>query len=108
MTSYEFYVNSYMGTEIPEKVFDALAARAGEALNRLMRIYRVEGTAVEHAMAICAMAEVLHRWQNRSAGVKAESVGNTSVQYADEAERKLDRELYRKASVYLDLYRGVC
>ena len=108
MIGYEFYVNSYMGTDIPEKAFDALAARAGEALRRLERIYRIEGTEVEHAMAVCAMAEVLRAWQNRPAGVKSESVGNTSVQYAEEAERKLERELYRKASVYLDMYRGVC
>ena len=108
MISYEFYVNSYMGTDIPEKAFAGFAVRAGEALKKMARIYRVEGTEVEHAMAICAMAEVLQAWQNRPAGVKSESVGSCATQYADEAERKLDRELYRKASVYLDLYRGVC
>ena len=108
MISYEFYVNSYMGTDIPEKAFDALAAKAADALKRMERIYRVEGTAVEHAMAICAMAEVLRAWQNRPAGIRSESVGNCATQYADDGERLLSRELYRKAAVYLDIYRGVC
>lgn len=107
MISYEFYVNSYMGTAIPEKEFDALAARAVEALRRMERIYRVEGTEVEHAMAVCAMAEVLRAWGKRRPGVKSESVGSASVQYEDGAGA-LPRELYRKASVYLDIYRGAC
>lgn len=107
MISFEFYVNSYMGAAISEKAFDALAERAKAVLARLERIYRVEGTEVERAMALCAMAEVLHRWKGRPLGVRAESVGSSSVQYAQEAERLLERELYRQAAVYLELYRGI-
>ena len=105
MISFEFYVNSYMGTAIPEKEFDALATRASEELKRFERIYRVQGTPVERAMAVCAMAEVLRAWDKRRPGVKSEAVGNASVQY--DQDQKLPRELYRKASVYLDIYRGV-
>ena len=105
MISYEFYVNSYMGTAIPEKEFDALAARAQEALRHFERMYQVQGTPVEQAMAVCAMAEVLRVWEKRRPGVKSESVGSASVQY-DQA-KNLTRELYRKATVYLDIYRGV-
>ena len=105
MISFEFYVNSYMGTAIPEKEFDVLAARATEALARMERVYRVQGTPVEHAMAVCAMAEVLRAWDKHRPGIKSETVGNASVQY--DGEQKLSRELYRKASVYLDIYRGI-
>ena len=105
MTSYEFYVNSYMGTAIPEKEFEALALRAEEALQRLERSFQVQGTSVEREMAVCAMAEALRAWGKRRPGVKAESVGSASVQY-DQAQ-KLSRELYRRASVYLDIYRGI-
>ena len=107
MTSYEFYVNSYMGTEIPQKEFPALAARAAEELNRFSRIYRVEGAPVEHAMAVCAMAEVLRAWSSRRPWVKGESVGSASVQYDDGGGDALRRALYRKAGVFLDIYRGV-
>ena len=107
MTSYEFYVNSYMGTEIPEAEFPALAARAAEELKRFSRIYRVEGTPVEHAMAVCAMAEVLRAWNSRRPWVKGESVGSASVQYTDGGEDSLCRALYRKAGMFLDIYRGV-
>lgn len=105
MISYEFYVNSYMGTAIPEKEFDALAERASEELRHMQRLYQVQGTPVELAMAVCAMAEVLRAWEKRRPGVKAESVGSASVQY--DGEQKLSRALYRKAGVYLDIYRGV-
>lgn len=107
MISFEFYVNSYMGTEIPEAEFPALAARAAEELRRFTRIYRVEGTSVEHAMAVCAMAEVLRAWKSRRPWVKGESVGSTSVQYDEGGEDALRRALYRKAGVFLDIYRGV-
>lgn len=107
MISYEFYVNSYMGSEIPEAEFPALAARAAEELNRFSRIYRVEGTPVERAMAVCAMAEVLRVWNGRRPWVKGESVGSASVQYDDGGEDVLRRALYRKAGVFLDIYRGV-
>ena len=43
------------------------------------------------------------------AGFSAATVGGVSVRYdqTEEADRRLARELYRKASIYLDIYRGV-
>ena len=55
-------------------------------------------------MAICAMAESL--WQNRNKGITSANIGSVSVRY--ETDRNiLRRELYDKASIYLDIYRGV-
>lgn len=108
MIDYEFYVNSYLGTAIPEKAFDALAAQAAGVLARWERIYQVEGTAAERSMALCAMAETLYAEPKRRRGVTAETVGSTSVRYdsGERAEKRLDRALYRQAGIYLRFYRG--
>lgn len=102
---YEFYVNQYLGSAIPEKDFSGVAAQAQRYLDRFKRSYRVEssGEATE-AMAVCAMAETL--WENRNRGIAAESVGSVSVRYHTEKTALL-RLLYEKASIYLDIYRGV-
>ena len=104
MVKYEFYVNQYLGSAIPEKAFSGVAAQAQQHLDRFKRIYRVEssGEAAE-SMAVCAMAETL--WERRKAGTASASIGGVSVQYADTLP--LNRALYQKASIYLDIYRGV-
>lgn len=105
MVQYEFYVNQYLGTCIPEKAFSGVAARAEQALNWLKRTCRVESSGQQaESMAICAMAESL--WQNRNKGVTSANIGSVSVRY--ETDRNvLRRELYDKACIYLDIYRGV-
>lgn len=105
MVNYEFYVNQYLGSAIPEKMFRGMAAQAEQVLNRFQRAYRVETSGQEAvSMAICAMAECL--WQNRNKNLTSASIGSVSVQY--ETDRSaLRRELYDKASIYLDIYRGV-
>ena len=102
---YEFYVNQYLGSAIPEKDFSGVAAQAQRYLDRFKRSYRVEssGAAAEN-LAVCAMAETL--WENRNRGIAAESVGSVSVRYHTERTALL-RLLYEKASIYLDIYRGV-
>ena len=110
MVSYEFYTGTYLGSLIPEKAFTSLAQRAGEALEGLQRRYRVNSWGEEIvAMAICAMAETIYAWGKRRGGISAATVGGVSVRYdqAVEVDKRLSRELYRKASIYLDIYRGV-
>ena len=110
MVSYEFYTGTYLGSLIPEKAFTSLAQRAGEALEGLQRRYRVNSWGEESvAMALCAMAETLYTHSQRKSGVTAASVGEVSVRYEDGASsrRSLQRELYDKAAIYLDIYRGV-
>lgn len=105
MVSFDYYVNTYLGFLIPEKDFAALARRAGQMLDKLCRDYLVEGGEDAKAMAICAMAEELYRGAGRR-GVASTSIGGVRVQYQQEAERQLYQQMYRSASVYLDIYRG--
>ena len=110
MVDFAFYEGVYLGSAIPEKAFPGMALRAREALARFQRIYRVEVTGTDSLnMAICAMAETLYEDSRRRGGMTAASVGEVSVRYegADSAGKSLQRQLYEKASIYLDISRGV-
>ena len=105
MANYEFYVNQYLGSYIPEKAFSGMAAQAAQVLNRLKQTYRVESSGPEaETMAVCAMAETL--WQNRNQGLTSANIGSVSVRYETD-KNALRRDLYEKACIYLDIYRGV-
>lgn len=105
MVDYEFYVNCYLGSAIPEKVFSGMAAQAKRVLDRWKQTYRIESSGLEaESMAVCAMAESL--WQNRNKGLTSASIGSVSVRYEND-RNTLFRELYDKARIYLDIYRGV-
>lgn len=105
MIDYDFYVNTYLGTAIPEKAFSAASARAAEALSRLRRQYQVlPGEEISEKMALCAMAETVYRHESRKAGVSAATVGGVSVRY--ESGKALQRQLLESARIYLDIYRG--
>ena len=105
MVDYQYYRDEYLGELIPEKLFPGLAKKAGAALGRLCRDYVVSGGEEEKAMALCAMAEELYRWQGRG-GVTAAIVGAVKVQYQDLSNRQLLHRLFSKAAIYLDIYRG--
>ena len=105
MADYEFYVNHYLGSAIPEKAFAGMAAQAQRYLEKIRRTCRVESSGAEsESMAVCAMAESL--WSNRNKGLSSATVGSVSVRY-DTDRKALSRELHEKASIYLDIYRGV-
>ena len=105
MVDYEFYVNCYLGSAIPEKAFSGVAAQAQAYLDRLKGCCRVVASGAEaENMALCAMAETL--WARRNDGLSSASVGSVTVHYADE-HPALTRELYQKAAIYLEIYRGV-
>ena len=110
MADFSFYTDVYLGSAIPEKAFPGMAQRARESLTRLQRIYQVTVPGEDSLkMAICAMAEALYAHAKRRGGVTSASVGEVSVRYesGERAERLLQRELYEKASIYLDISRGV-
>ena len=110
MADFVFYKDVFLGDRIPEKHFASLAQRAREVLQQFERAYRVNVPGEDsYRMAICAMAETLYAYSKRSAGMAAASVGEVSVRYesGDNAQKNLQRELYRKASIYLDITRGV-
>lgn len=107
MVSYSFYTDVYMGCLLGEKEFSPLAARAAAVLARYERIYRVQCDGADsRAMALCAMAETLKRYEKRS-GITSTSIGGVSVQYEESSRRELARELFSQASIYLDITRGV-
>ncbi len=107
MVSYEFYRDAYLGTALGEKEFPPLAARAEETLSRFARIYTVDCPGADsRAMAVCAMAETLKQWSSRQ-GITSTTVGGVSVHYENGDSRALETALYRRAGVYLDIYRGV-
>ena len=110
MADFAFYKDVYMGDLIPVKAFPGMALRAQEYLTRLQRIYRVQMSGEESLkMAICAVAEAIYAHAKHRGGVTAASVGQVSVRYegSDRSDRNLQRELYDKASIYLDIFRGV-
>ena len=101
MVDFEFYGNTYQGTRIPEKAWPGYAQQAQYYLDRLCRLCRVEGGDDAKAMALCAMADVLHREKGRE-NVVSSTAGEVSVRYGG---RTLLGQLYEQAGIYLDIYR---
>ena len=121
MTDYDFYANVYLGSAIEPEEFPSYALRAYEQLARYKRIYTVtvpEDLPDGEDRAVCAMAEALHGFDLLANGeggpVQSASIGSVSVSYAGTTAQAMDlspkgqaRELYRCASLYLDIARGV-
>ena len=108
MIDYDFYVNSYLGSVIPEKAFPALARRSADALAEINRRYQVRNAdKVSEKMALCAIAETLYSLADRKTGVKAATVGGVSVQYEDSSASGIRKRVLDAARIYLDIYRGV-
>ena len=105
MVSFDYYVNTYLGSRIPEEQFPKFESRARQVLEKLCREYLVEGGEDARAMAVCAMAEELHRSQGKE-GVASTSIGGVKVQYREEGDGKLLSRLVSRAGIYLDVYRG--
>lgn len=119
MVAFDFYTNTYRGSSITAEEWAQLEARAAEQLARYKRAYTVTApTENAENMAVCAMADALAYFvaaQNGAGGaVASASIGSVSTSYAGAADavdlspRGQARELYRCASLYLDIYRGVC
>lgn len=104
MVDYDFYTEAYLGSAVPEKAFDRLAARAQEQLEAFERDFRVTGGDDARQFALCAMAEVLYAGQHRGE-LRSTSVNGVQVSYED--SRPLQKRLLHAAGTYLDIYRGV-
>lgn len=119
MVDFDFYRNVYHGSSIPAEEWPAYEGRASAQLARYQRIYTVTAPGPDsEAMAVCAMAEALYSFDLLANGeggpVQSASIGSVSVSYGGGAAQAVDltpkgqaRELYRCASLYLDIYRGV-
>ena len=107
MVDYEFYVNTYLGSAIPETAFPGAMERAVRALARFKRIYQVTAAPDAEKLALCAMAEEVYDEQKRPRDVTREAIGKVSYHYDRERKRALNYRLYQQALLYLDIYRGV-
>lgn len=117
MVEYGFYTETYKGTSIPSSEWPLFEARAADQLAKYKRRYTVTAPEADsEAFAVCAMADSLAYFvaaQNGTTGaVNSASIGSVSVSYGSAAGIDLspkgqERELYRCACQYLDIYRGV-
>lgn len=117
MVDYSFYRGQYAGSAVTPEEWNQLATRAQSQLDKYKRIYTV--TAPEEtseAMAVCAMVDALAYFvaaQNGTGAAVSASIGSVSVSYGnagnavDVSPKAQERELYRCACLYLDIYRGV-
>lgn len=118
---WDFYCNVYHGSTIPLEDWTYCELRAAEQLAQYKRIYTVtipEDLPDGEQRAVCAMAEALYGFDLLASGeggpVQSASIGSVSVSYSTAAAQTADhspkgqaKELYRCASRYLDIYRGV-
>ena len=112
---YRFYVETYGGSALNEAELREVSKRAQEQLAFYDRCYRVTGDDTARKMAVCAMADAIAYFQaaqNGEGGLRYAKVGTTSVSgkgiysAVDISPKAQERELYRIASRYLDIYRG--
>lgn len=110
MADYAFYTTVYLGGSIPEADFHRLAMRAGEQLARYKRLYTVTAPEVDSEdMAVCAMADALYYFETVQNTPQSASVGSVSSSRGasvDVSPKAQAAELYRCATLYLDIYRG--
>ena len=118
---YDFYLNDYKGSVIPDAPnYDKAAVEASAFLDYVTN-NRIKGEELPSAvmdkvkLAQCAIADVCYRQEQDDVAnvVSSESVGNHSVTYAVSKVGYKQRELekYSKAKIYLHgtglLYRGL-
>lgn len=101
---YDFYVDTYLGSAVPEKAFGRLAARAQEQLAAFDRNFRVTGGEEARRFAVCAMTEVLYAGLHRGEA-RSTHIGGVQVSYED--SKPLQKRLLNAAKTYLEIYRGV-
>ena len=117
MPDYTFYVEDYLGEDIPEKEFPRFIRRAGDELRRMREMYAVaprQGLDPELAesMALCAVADAMYEFaqEDEARGIAKVSVGSVSETYTAPPElcsRTLaDRAHFRhEAGYYLRIGR---
>lgn len=115
MVTYDFYLDEYLGSSIPEANWEVLERDASAKLRQYKKNYTV--TAEDEnseAMAVCAMAETLDYYESMLNGlglVQSASIGSVSVNYGgtagiDFSPKSQEKALYQAARMYLDIYRG--
>lgn len=118
MVTYDFYVDKYQGSSVSVENWPALERDASARLQYYKKTYTVSETdEFTEAMAICAMAEVLDYFEQLENGtfvVQSASVGSVSVNYDNSAKsvdisaKSREKEVFKAARLYIDVYRGAC
>ena len=104
MTDFNFYSETYCGSLIPADAWDAVCRDAEAQMNRYERIYHVSYPQTgSRNMAVCAMAEALYE---QSVSVGNVSENRAAVAAPDTSAAAQAAELYRRAGLYADIYRG--
>ena len=110
-----FYREVYRGSSLSGEELPELLARSEDWLQELERKYRVTGSETDRKMALCALAETMSYFnaaQNVQGALRYASVGVVSVSgkgiysMLDISPQAQERELYRVAGRYLEIYRG--
>lgn len=106
MPDYQYYQEVFCGDLIPQKKFRNRIARALDWLEGTERLFSVYPFGPEsRKLALCALAEVIHRWERANAYEEV-TMGGVSVRY-EKDRTPLHRQLYLCASDYMDICRGV-
>lgn len=114
MVEFAFYRDVYGGDSVPEGEFRSYARDASAQLDRYKRIYAVTATGENsEEMALCAMIDALYYfdWAQSGGAAASVSVGSVSSSRAQGVQPDLspaaqNRELFRCAGLYLDIFRG--
>lgn len=88
MPDYRYYVETYLGEDIPEADFPRLIRRAQAELARMRDVYAVQprpglDPAEADAMAVCAVADAMYEFDQEDAarGLAKVTVGSVSETY---------------------------
>ena len=109
---YRYYVETYLGEDIPEKKFPRFIRRAGDELRRMREMYAVaprQGLDPELAesMALCAVADAMYEFaqEDEARGIAKVSVGSVSETYTAPPELCSRTLADRAAGYYLRIGR---
>jgi len=113
---FDYYVTTYLGTEVTSTNFARLSARASVVIDRLTFNRAAAVTDVDDLdkikMAMCSVMDEMLAVESDGEGIKSESIGSSSVTYAEGSNRLRDAESrYEDAArFFLDtpslMYRG--
>lgn len=118
MPDFDFYRSTYHGSSIPGEAWPEYGARGAEQLERYRRSCTLSAPGPDsEALAVCALADALYGFDLLASGgagpVQSVSIGSVSASFGGSGAQGLDispkgqaRELYRRAALYLDIYRG--
>ncbi len=104
MTTYEYYRKHFASRTIPEEYFDGAVERARVVLNKILSTCKVKKCNLTEELALYRMAEEIHR-DDVCQNVAQRTIGSISIRYID--PRPLETRLFKIASMYMEIYRGV-